>query len=128
MSKIDEQLRKALGSDDEFDPFAASEEEGMLRQALDLFRGQQKFWNVLVVVFTFILMGIMICSAVHFFDAETTRMQIMWSVIFIWGALFISMLKMWAWMQMNKNSLAREIKRLELQIAMMKSVMEEKVG
>ena len=126
MSKIDEQLLKALGSGDEFDPFEPSEAEGMLWQAMDLFRGQQKFWNVMVVVFTFIFMGIMIYSAVQFFDAETTRMQIMWSVIFIWGALFISMLKMWAWMQMNKNSLAREIKRLELQIAVMKSVMEGK--
>ncbi len=126
MSKIDEQLRQALGSGDGVDPFEPSEEEGLIWQAFDLFRGQQKFWNVLVVVFTFIFMGVIIYSAVRFFDAETTQMQIMWSVIFIWGVLAVAMLKMWAWMQMNKNSLVREIKRLELQIAAMKSVMEGK--
>lgn len=33
------------------------------------------------------------------------------------------MLKLWAWMQMNKNCVTREIKRLELQIVALKVVM-----
>ena len=127
-SKIDEQIRNAMGGGNGssgFDPFAPSEEEGMFRQAMDLFRGQQKFWNLLVVVSTFGFMAVIVIAAIQFFGAESTRMQIMWATISVCGGLCVATLKLWAWMQMNKNSLAREIKRLELQIAALKSVMEE---
>ncbi len=130
-SKIDEQIRQALknGNEggDEIDPFAATTEEGLFRQAMDLFHGQQKFWNVLVMVFSIVFFGVVVYAAVQFFGtaADDSKMQIMWATIFLYAGLAVAMLKMWTWMQMNKNCVTREIKRLELQIAALKAVAED---
>ena len=45
------------------------------------------------------------------------RGEILCATIFLFGMLGIGQMKMWYWMQMNRNALAREIKRLELQVA-----------
>ena len=66
-------------------------------------------------------LGLAIFTATSFFDAESTRDQIAWAVGFMYSLIVISGLKAWYWMQMNKNSLTREIKRLELQIARLSS-------
>ncbi len=39
----------------------------------------------------------------------------------MYSLIVISSLKAWYWMQMNRNALTREIKRLELQIARLSS-------
>ena len=43
--------------------------------------------------------------------------MIAWSTAFVWGVLTIVLMKIWFWLEINKNGLTREIKRLELQIA-----------
>jgi hypothetical protein len=41
----------------------------------------------------------------------------LWSAGALWAALAVAMLKMYFWMEMNKNVMLREMKRLELQVA-----------
>jgi uncharacterized membrane protein YciS (DUF1049 family) len=40
-----------------------------------------------------------------------------WATGFVWCALFIMMVKIWYWLDLNRNAVTREIKRLELQVA-----------
>lgn len=40
-----------------------------------------------------------------------------WATGFVVCAIAIAMMKVWYWLELNKNSLAREIKRLELELA-----------
>ena len=58
-----------------------------------------------------------VLSAIKFFDAQQTRDMLMWAGATILCLSAVSMLKVWYWMELQKNSLLREIKRLELQIA-----------
>jgi uncharacterized membrane protein YciS (DUF1049 family) len=48
-----------------------------------------------------------------------------WSTGFLFCCLGTMMMKLWWWAQMDKNSLTREIKRLELQIARLAARMKE---
>jgi len=70
---------------------------------------------IYVIAFTVL----MVITAIMFFatDPADTKGLILWASAFITCGLFTAMLKMWFWMAMNRNMLAREVKRLELQIA-----------
>jgi uncharacterized membrane protein YciS (DUF1049 family) len=56
-------------------------------------------------------------SAVQMFSAAEVTAMLKWAVGVILCGHVVAMLKIWYWLEMQKNSLTREIKRLELQIA-----------
>ncbi len=58
-----------------------------------------------------------IFSAVEFFRADTTQQMIAWATGFVFCSISVAMLKIWYWLQMMQNSMTREIKRFELQLA-----------
>jgi len=66
---------------------------------------------VLVVVFVYI--------AIQFFDTENTNELIKLGVggFICWS--FMAMMKLYIWMQIDKNDVLRELKRLELQLAVL---------
>ncbi|MEZ5960449.1 MAG: DUF6768 family protein [Hyphomonadaceae bacterium] len=45
------------------------------------------------------------------------RETVIWTAGALWAAIAVAMLKMYFWMEMNKNVVLREVKRLELQMA-----------
>jgi hypothetical protein len=61
--------------------------------------------------------GMFVYCLVQFFKTDITNELIKWGS---GGLLFISMssmLKLFSWMQMDKNAILRELKRLELQVS-----------
>lgn len=117
-AQFDDRLKAALAADGNGDdPFAPMEEESAFKQAMGLFHGRQKRLALLVVVVMTVWMIIAIYSAVQFFRVEETRDMIMFGLIFFFAAMAVSLMKVWSWMQMDKYTILREIKRLELQIA-----------
>ena len=66
--------------------------------------------------------GILFCaaavySAVAFFRTAETKDQIMYATIFITCSNGMGLMKVFAWQMLHRNSIKREIKRVELQIA-----------
>ena len=70
---------------------------------------------------TLVFFGLFIYCTIQFFDTANTNELIKWSVGGIICLLAVSMLKMFAWLQMDKNAIIREIKRLELQVSSLAS-------
>ncbi|PIQ63733.1 MAG: hypothetical protein COV99_01505 [Bacteroidetes bacterium CG12_big_fil_rev_8_21_14_0_65_60_17] len=91
-------------------------EPSFLEDMLSVFRGRQRFMAVLSFVYTFVFIGISVWAAIEFFQAGETRSQLLWLGVFLGAFHAVSMLKMWYFMQMNRNHVMREIKRLELQV------------
>ena len=58
-------------------------------------------------------------------ENETTSELIKWGVGTLMFLLSLSMLKIYAWMQMDKNAVLREMKRLELQVMSLSGKMTE---
>ena len=85
----------------------------------DMFKGKLRWTTFLVWIYVIAFTVLMVITAVMFFatDAGDTKGLIMWAGAFITCGLFVGMLKMWFWMAMNRNMLAREVKRLEIRIA-----------
>lgn len=117
MNNIDAKIRRALEATDadladEFDG-----DQSMTEMVFDTFRGAQKWMTFLAIFGSLVFMAGSVFGIIHLFKAQDMHEHIMWGigVVFCLGA--ISMMKIWFWMQMNRNSILREIKRVELQVA-----------
>jgi hypothetical protein len=53
---------------------------------------------------------------VMFFSTDQTNELIKWGIGGLMFLMALSMLKLFAWLQMDKNALLQELKRLELQL------------
>jgi hypothetical protein len=58
-----------------------------------------------------------IYTGVRFCSAGQTRNQIMYATGFICCVYLLGLMKVFAWQMLHRNSIKREIKRLELRIA-----------
>ncbi|MBN2584294.1 MAG: hypothetical protein JXL80_14635, partial [Planctomycetes bacterium] len=61
--------------------------------------------------------AVAVWCAVSFFDAEAVKDQILYATIFMVMVVWLGQMKVQVWQLMHRNSLKREIKRLELRIA-----------
>jgi hypothetical protein len=64
-----------------------------------------------------IFLALAVYSAVAFFRTDQTKYQILYATIFITCFHAMGLMKIFAWQVLHRNSIKREIKRLELRIA-----------
>ncbi len=117
MSNLDRAIREALSKEDAEFLARFEDHSTPIDEVLDTFRGRWAMMNALAAVFTFLLFAASLYFAWQMFSAGDVREVVMWGVAVIFAMLSIAMLKMYFFMEMNKNVLLRELKRLELQVA-----------
>ena len=113
-------LRKVNGEAD----YDIGQEETLFQMVGRSFRGRQWWMTCIAWVYLFLFTGVAVFAAVRFFGVETTRDQILYATIFAVTAAMAMGVKMWYWTILNRNSIQREIKRLELRI----TKLTEKLG
>ncbi|MDU8887155.1 DUF6768 family protein [Yeosuana sp. MJ-SS3] len=116
MEDIDKLIKETL-TQEEAKFYAQLDEENVFEMVIGLFKGKNKWIMYLMNLVTLVFFGLFIYCTVQFFNTEVTNEMIKWGIgglVFLFG---VSMLKVFAWMQMDKNALIREIKRLEIQIS-----------
>ena len=124
MEDIDKLIKETL-TEEESKFYDELEEQNVLQMVWGLFKGKNKWILIMMNIVTLIFFGLFIYCLVQFFSVEATKDLLKWGlggVIFLLG---VSMLKVFAWMQMDKNALLREIKRLEIQISSLSGRMPE---
>ncbi|MBC7770672.1 MAG: hypothetical protein H7124_17960 [Phycisphaerales bacterium] len=116
MTKLDNAIRQALSAEDaEF--LARFEQDGVFNEALGTFRGRSGALNVFAAIITFAMFGGFLYCTWNAFEAAALRETVLWSSGAVVAMLAVAMLKMYFWMEMNRNATLREVKRLELQVA-----------
>ena len=116
--KIDELIKEAL-TEEESKFYDKLDEQNVFQMLGGLFQGKNRWILLLMNLVMLIVFGFLVYSIIQFFSTDVTNELIMWSMAIITFLLMISMLKMFIWMQMDKNSIKREIKRMELQISIL---------
>lgn len=121
MNDLDKKIREALRAEDAEIFAELTEEPSMYEMAMETFRGRNRWMMVLCAVFTLVCIVLGVLAAIRFFEAQTTRDMMMWggACLICMGAF--AMMKIWGWMEISKNFVTREIKRVELQIARLAS-------
>ena len=97
----------------------------MLQMFGGVFDGKNKWLIVIMNVMTFVALGFLIYCIVQFLKVEDTNMLIKWAAGGMICMMMMSMIKVFIWMQMDKNSMIRELKRLELQVSILSSKLSE---
>ena len=116
MEEIDSLIKETL-TEEESKFYDGLEEQGVFEMVKGLFNGKNKWIMLLMNFMTVVFFILFIYCIVQFFNADVTKEIIKWAsgtILFLMG---MSMLKLFAWMQMDKNAIIRELKRLEIQLS-----------
>ena len=114
MTDLDAKIRDALKAEDA-DLFG--DEPGLPAMVAESFRSKNRWLVWVVWVSIFIFTAIAAWTAYRFFTAETIDAKLEWGLIVALAMLSVVMLEQWYWMELQKNTVVREVKRVELQIA-----------
>ena len=116
MTELDQAIRKALSVEDAafLDKL---DKETPIDDVFSTFQGRYGVLNVFAALITFALFGVFVYCAWSAFAAPDLRMLVLWGFGASLSMLGVAMLKIYFWMEMHKNQVLREVKRLELQVA-----------
>lgn len=116
MTNLDQAIRQAMSAEDAAF-LARFEAETPIQEALGTFRGKWGALNIFAAFITFAMFGGFVYCVWNLLQVSDLRDTILWSTGALVTALAVAMLKLYFWMEMNKNVMLREVKRLELQVA-----------
>ncbi len=122
--EIDKLIKETL-TQEEAKFYDELEEQNVFEMIAGLFRGKNKWMMYLMNFMTLIFFGMFVYCIIQFFNTEIINEMLTWGLgglVFLFG---VSMLKIFAWMQMDKNAILREMKRLEIQISSLSGKMSE---
>ena len=124
MNTTDERIRDVLDAEDRAFLERLESDRGMWRQMGDSLLGPMGGWAKLVFAMSFVL-GIALLFAVwQLLTAEGTRELILWATASVAMVMATGFLKDWMFSRMNMLNILREVKRLQLQIAMLQDSKE----
>lgn len=124
MEEIDQLIKETL-SKEEASFYDSLEEQNTFEMFFGLFKGKNAWILVVMNIMIFISLGVLVYCGIQFFDATSTDSLIKWGLGSLLSLMTLSMLKLYAWMQMDKNAILREMKRLELQVMSLSGKMAE---
>lgn len=116
--KIDE-LIKATLSKEESAFYDDLEEQNLLGKIGEVYKGKLGWLAAIMNVVHLLMFMAFIYCIYQFFNTDITNELIKWASAGFLSMIAMGMLKLFVWMQMDKNDILRELKRLELQIAML---------
>jgi len=118
IENIDKIIREAL-TEEQTKFYDELEEQNVFEMLGGVFQGKNKWIIYLMNIMTLVFFVGFVYSLIQFFDTEITNELIKWGVGIGASLLSISLMKLFVWMQMDKNAILRELKRLELQLSLL---------
>ncbi len=122
MSKSNEEIDKIIHdalSKEEAAFYDQLGEQSLVEMAIDVYKGKDRWIKILAFCFSIVFFGLFVFSAIKFFQAEDLKEMIRWIAVGFFSFGTNMALKIWQWMQMDKNAIIREIRRLELQLSVL---------
>lgn len=119
MNDLDEKILETLKNEDKEVMESYGEELGLFGLIAESFRGKMKVPVIAVFVFMLVFGATLVYSAIHFFSVENIEEKLHWLAIGLTALIVFGLLRLWYWMELNRLSIMREVKRLELQISLL---------
>lgn len=121
MTTIDDRIRGALDEDDRAFLASLDDSRGLFTQLGDSLGGPLGGWAKLVFAMTFAMAGAMFYCVWQMFAASELRETVLWATGTVVLVMSTGFLKDWLFSRMNMFTILREVKRLQVQIAMLES-------
>lgn len=116
MEGIDQLIKDTL-TQEEAKFYNELDEQNLFQMMGGLFQGKLKWIFIYVNIVMVFVFGLFVYCAIQFFNTDVTNELIKWAVLGSFCMLAVGMLKLFAWMQIDKNVLLRELKRIELLVS-----------
>ena len=117
MTTIDDTIRQALSPDDLKAYEELSRAQGPLQATLEAFRTQYAAISIVGFLVGTLCLVVGAYAVWRAAEASEVKAILGWGGLAAFSFFFLGLLKLWFWMEMQKNSVVREVKRLELQVA-----------
>ncbi len=114
MNQLDDDIRKALSTEES--AYDLGREEGVFSQMAGIYRGKMRWMAICAAVEAIVFTVLIVLATIEFFQTDDPKWQLFYATGTILLGMMLLLIKLWGWMQMNRNSIRREIKRLELQV------------
>lgn len=111
---IDERIRRDLESRGDAIDRASPDDRSLFGMLGRVFTGNLKRWAAFGMLLTLVFVALTVWCGYEFFTAADTGARIFWGVLALAAFHAVSMFKLWFFMEMNRNSVVREVKRVEI--------------
>jgi len=113
---IDKLIKETL-TQEEAKFYDELDEQNLFQMFTGIFKGKNTWLVIIMNIMNIIIFGLLIYCIIQTMVVEKTNDLILWVGAVILCFLTMSMIKIYMWMQIHKNAVIREIKRLELQVS-----------
>ncbi|MEM7298832.1 MAG: DUF6768 family protein, partial [Bacteroidota bacterium] len=123
--EIDRLIEQAL-TKEEAEFYHKLDEQNIFEMVGGMFQGKMKWLTILTAIVQLIMTGFAFYFIYKFFTTNDMVQLIQFGAISFFFLNSVGLIKIFHWMEMNKNSMVREIKRMELQISVLASKLRSK--
>jgi uncharacterized protein DUF6768 len=117
MNDVDRAIRQSLSAEDTELLDRLGADQALHRQVLDTFQGRLRWINVGGWLAGIVLFGVACAMTWRFVRAQEIGEMLRWGAASAVAFAGLALVKIWFWLELEKNAVVREIKRLELQVA-----------
>lgn len=121
--EIDKLITESLNKDEAEFYRSLDGDQGLFQMIRGMYKGKLAWITGVMTFVHTIITVIAFYTGYLLFTIDNIADMIQYGSIMFIALIFASMIKLWTWMQMNRNSILQEIKRLEFQVA---ALMEKK--
>lgn len=112
---LDDKIKQSLESEAKNLDHILAHEPGIFKMLLNAFKGSLGRWMILVAIVTFLITLVMFWAGYQFFFVEVSEQtlilhKIQWGVVLLLSTIVQIALKMWTFMEMNRQSAMRDRK------------------
>jgi hypothetical protein len=117
MNEQDRKLAEALLAEDTDLLREGGRGESIFGDVFGMFRGKRGLLNAFGVFWAAVFAALMIWAGYMFFTTDGTDARLTWGLLAIVGLVVNGLVKIWAWMEIHRVGTQRELRRIELRLA-----------
>ncbi len=125
--EIDKLISQSLSKDEAEFYKNLEGEEGLFKSMTGIYSGKLAWVTAVMAIVHLVVAVIAFYSGYQLFTAESADEMLYFGSIMFIALMFAGMIKLWTWLQMQKNSVLREVKRIEYQVAVLIEKISEKM-
>ncbi len=113
---LDKKIKDELESEANEIDAILNDKQGLFDMVAGSFKNGLGAWVWVVNIVILVVTGLMLWCGYEFFTAENINDQTYWGFCTVIAVIAQIAMKQWVWMEMNRSSLMREIKRVEIEV------------
>lgn len=121
---IDEEIKRELESDSPDLDKILVDDEGLFERMSGSFKSGMKYWLIAIYASSVIFGTLCLWTGYRFFISIELQQQVFWGVLFVTSLIVQASIKQFLIMETNRNSIMREVKRVEVAVARLSAKMD----